>query len=196
METKMSKLVYNYGNNDVLFNVIIDGKQIKEYKLWTSMLQRCYSKTFQDKNPTYIDCKVCDEWLKFSNFYSYCQQNKQWLDLGYQLDKDLLIKNNKLYSPSTCLWLPKELNDIILTNKKSRGDLPLGVTLGYKKFRVAMNMNGKLKHFGSYETKEEAFLVYKKNKELYIQEKTHSFKNVLTTQAYKALMEYKVEYVD
>lgn len=77
----MSKLVYNYGNNDVLFNVIIDGKQIKEYKLWTSMLQRCYSKTFQDKNPTYIDCKVCDEWLKFSNFYSYCQQNKQWL--GY-----------------------------------------------------------------------------------------------------------------
>ena len=192
----MSKLVYNCGNNDVSFSIIVDGKQIKEYKLWTSMLQRCYSKTFQEKNPTYKDCEVCDEWLKFSNFYNYCQENKQWVDLGYQLDKDLLIKNNKIYSPETCLWLPSELNSIVLTNKKARGKLPLGVTLGYKKFRVAMNIDGKLKHFGSYETIEDAFLVYKKNKELYIKEKADIFKVVLSEKAYQALHKYEVDPID
>lgn len=62
----------------------------------------------------------------------YIQILKKWFNQhyveGFEIDKDLLSnKNKKLYSPETCVFLPREINRFLCktTNKKSQ--LPLGV---------------------------------------------------------------------
>lgn len=109
------KLVYGVGINDADYVVqpLINGKQVEclYYRAWKCMLMRCYSDNFQKKNPTYIGCSVCDEWLRFSNF-------KQWLECkgwsGQQIDKDLIFDGNKLYSPQTCCLVDNMTNCFFL----------------------------------------------------------------------------------
>lgn len=73
-------------------------KEMKSYYVWASMIRRCYDENELKKRPSYTGCSVCDEWLLFSNF-------KQWFDEnyvdGYQLDKDIIVSKNKIYSPNT-----------------------------------------------------------------------------------------------
>ena len=45
----------------------------------------------------------------------------------FQLDKDLLVKGNKVYNESTCVFLPKEINSVLTKSTASRGDYLIGV---------------------------------------------------------------------
>lgn len=84
------------------------------YARWNNILQRCYNPNSANYN-SYgeIGVVVADEWLNFSNF-------KKWfLDSYYDIgdeklvtDKDILIKNNKVYSSETCLLVPVSFNSI------------------------------------------------------------------------------------
>lgn len=124
----MTKLVHGAGLNDANYKVTtyINGRQFMcpFYDRWKSMLERCYSLKFQSKNPSYVGCIVCDEWLTFSNF-------KKWMESqgweGKELDKDLLVKGNKLYSAETCIFIDKEINQFTNERKSARGEWPLGV---------------------------------------------------------------------
>lgn len=129
--------VYNVGINDSSFQTSahINGNQVKHraYSTWKHMLGRCYSKKCQDKQKTYIGCSVCDEWLVFSNFYSWWKENH--VD-GWELDKDLLISGNKIYSPDRCLYVPVSLNLSTVLRDSARGDYPLGVYFCKGKFKA------------------------------------------------------------
>ena len=122
--TKTQKLVYGVGINDLAEPVKINGKQLKFYATWNSMLCRCYSDKLQTKNPTYVGCSVCSEWLVLSNF-------KVWFDINYRndlaLDKDILIPGNKIYSPEACSFVPRYINSLLTDAGAIRGDYPLGV---------------------------------------------------------------------
>ena len=65
------------------------GKTTPVYRAWHGMLFRCSTKNTQE---TYNDCSVCEEWLRFSNFKRWFDEN--YID-GFQLDKDILVKGNK-----------------------------------------------------------------------------------------------------
>ena len=159
------------------------------------MLSRCYLD--RPEYATYKDCEVCDEWLKFSNFYNYCQENKQWLDLGYQLDKDLLIKNNKIYSPETCLWLPNELNTLLTYRRKDRGNYPVGVSKHNQYFKAQLSTgNSNRTLLGYFKTPEEAFEAYKKAKENHIKFKAEEYKDIISDKTYQALINYVVNMTD
>ena len=80
-----------------------------EYNKWRWMLLRCYDEKELTKEPSYIGCSVCDEWMNFQNFAAWIQSNKYECE-DLELDKDLLVKNNKIYSPSNCCLLPHEIN--------------------------------------------------------------------------------------
>ena len=115
------------GVNDADYTVIptVNGKQVvcTFYRAWTAMLKRCYNPTYQANNPTYIGCTVCDEWLTFSNFKKWMmRQDFQ----GKQLDKDLLVKGNKLYSPETCVFVDGMINTFTIDSGAIRGDYPIG----------------------------------------------------------------------
>ena len=83
------------------------------YECWRNMIHRCYNEKYLKKNPTYIDCVVCDEWKLYSNFKKWFLEN---YIKDYQLDKDLL-GDGKIYSPNTCCFVSKEINTF-LTNKQ------------------------------------------------------------------------------
>ena len=80
----------------------VNGKAVKAYRTWGSMIERCYSKKCQAKHPTYIGCSVVEEWHNYQNFAKWFDEN--YID-GCELDKDIKIKGNKVYSPSTCIFV-------------------------------------------------------------------------------------------
>jgi len=100
---------------DGKYNVVENGNTTLYYKKWSSMLRRCYCKRYINKNPTYIGCTVCKEWLNFQIFAKWLDDQRQ--PSSYQLDKDIKVKDNKLYSPKTCL-LVSPLDNIIKANAK------------------------------------------------------------------------------
>lgn len=174
-----SKLVQGIGINDsdCAINPVVNGRRVicQFYLKWTDMLKRCYSDKYQEKNPTYIGCSVCNEWRTFSNF-------KQWMELQdwklKALDKDLLIEGNKLYSPETCVFVDTETNNLLTDRVNDRGDLPLGVSKRKKSFRAQCSVNGKQGFIGTYPTPEEAHQAYLKFKSAAIIDHANSLTDV------------------
>lgn len=119
------KLIYGVGINDYDGSIKIDGKIITSYLCWQNMLNRCYDPKCQAKNPTYIGCTVCEEWLLFSNFKKFYDENYK---SNLQLDKDILKIGNKIYSPQYCRFVPQYINKLLTDSGAARGNLPLGVT--------------------------------------------------------------------
>ena len=100
------------------------------YCTWTRMLSRCYSEKSLARLPTYIGCPVCDDWWKLSNFKEW-MNNQKWE--GLELDKDILYRGNKVYSPETCVFVEARVNSFILDRRHSKYDLPPGVSY-YKRY--------------------------------------------------------------
>lgn len=121
------------------------------------MLERCYSDHSFKKYPTYIDCEVCPEWHTFSSFKAWMEA-QDWK--GKDLDKDLLVAGNKIYSPSACVFVSGQVNAFLLDHAAGRGDLPIGVTWNHKlgKFRAKCNnpFTGKREHLGYFSSPEAA----------------------------------------
>lgn len=189
--------VFNKGYIGVgKYKVSINGKTTPEYSTWHSMLRRCYSKKFIDLNRTYIGCEVCDEWLNFQNFAKWFESNYNYNNLKYELDKDLLYKNNKIYSPNTCCFIPKEINALFTKRQNDRGAYPIGVTKTKRGFVARVNNKNKRIQGKYRKTPEEAFQDYKTIKENLIKQKAEKYKNFITKQVYNSLLKYKVDYND
>lgn len=171
----------------------------KACKNWQRVVIRCYDEKQQEKQPTYKGCWVSDYFLKYYNFKEWYIKQPNWENPNYVLDKDLLSpKGAKVYSPETCVFLPKEVNSLLTTTKAKRGELPVGVCLRAKdtKYSATCCINGVDKHLGLYSTVEEAFSVYKKTREDYLKSKAEKYKDELDVRAYEALMKYEVEITD
>ena len=177
----------------------VNGVLTKEYTLWVGMLQRCYSDTYQKKHPTYIGCEVSDNFLHYEYFYDWCQKQVGFGKCGFQLDKDLLTKGNKVYSEDTCVFIPSEINTVLIKSTASRGEYLIGVSWHKtKKGFVARvgKSKGKQEHLGCFNTELEAFNAYKEAKEAFVKEQANEWKGKIDERAYDALMSYKVEITD
>ena len=150
-----------------------NGYLLREYRLWQGMLGRCYDEKAHVRLPTYQDCSVSINFTRFSYFKDWChnQIGFNYLDdVGklFHLDKDILIKGNKVYSEDTCCFVPHEINTLLLQGSHRKDSLPLGVSYRHdmKKFRAR---HGKVL-VGWFDTEVEAFQAYKEAKESYIKE--------------------------
>ena len=148
-----------------------NGKRVVDpyYMRWVNMLKRAYDSNYSIRYPSYKDVHVCSNWLLFSNFKAW-METQDWG--GKELDKDLLIPDNKMYSPDTCLFVSQHINSIILENNVSRGEFPLGVSFSKdkNKLRVRLKKYGKEVFIGYFITPEEASEAYKTAKNAYIKE--------------------------
>lgn len=86
------------------------------------MLNRCCSGKLHKRESTYINCKVCDEWLNFQNFSEWFKNNYYEVEgQRMELDKDILNKGNKIYSPNTCIFVPHNINNLFTKMIKLEG---------------------------------------------------------------------------
>ena len=175
-----------------------NGKLTKCHNIWVNMLTRCYSSKYHEKYPTYENCKVCEEWHNFQVFAKW--QNENYYEVGnerMELDKDILNKGNKVYSPNTCIFVPHSINVLFTKCDKARGKYPIGVYKKGNKFRAKLSKsNGKQIYLGYFNTPEEAFQAYKQAKEDYIKEVANEYKLLIPQKLYDALMNYEVNIDD
>ena len=191
--------VHGVGIVGTKYPIRVNGVITKEYILWKTMLQRCYSDTSKKKSPTYEGCEVSDKFKSYEYFYEWCYKQVGFSNQGWQLDKDLLVKGNKVYSESTCVFIPSEINKLLVKSDKKRGKHPIGVywCKKGKAFKAQVSRNkGESEHLGSYKTEIEAFNAYKQAKEAFIKEQANKWKDNIDIRAYDALMNYTVNIDD
>ena len=108
--------VYGVGVVGDKYPISKNGKLIKEYDTWKCMLRRCFDKRYKEKQPSYQNVSCCDEWLLYENFYEWIHEQEnfdKWLvGVRWALDKDILIKGNKTYSPNACCLVPQNVNNV------------------------------------------------------------------------------------
>ena len=170
----------------------INGKDTKAYVKWVSMLNRCYRKPVK---ATYEDCSVCDYWHNFQNFSVWFKEN--YIE-SFELDKDILVRGNRIYSPETCCFVPREVNLLFTKRQNKRGVYPIGVSLHKEgKFASQISLgNGKSKSLGLYITIEGAFLRYKYEKECFIKSVAEKHKPYITPKVYEALINHEIKITD
>lgn len=189
--------------NKLLFGKYISGngkfsksKTPEIYRCWYNILFRCNSIEFQQKEPSYIGCELCEDWWNLQNFGNWYIEN---YISNFVIDKDILVKGNKLYSPNTCCFIPTEISNLITTNSKNkRGKLPIGVTFKKEnqKFQANIHINGEYKFLGYFDNKIDAFNKYKTEKESQIKRIAEKYKNKISNDVYEALFNWIVEIND
>ena len=191
--------VHGVGIVGTKYSITIDGVHTKEYILWKTMLQRCYSDNSKKKSPTYEGCEVSSKFKSYEYFYEWRNKQIGFDNKDWQLDKDLLVKGNKVYSEDTCVFLPDEINKLLVKSDKKRGKHLIGVywCKKGKAFKAQVSKNkGKSEYLGSFNTELEAFNAYKEAKESFIKEQAEKWKYQIDPRAYEALMDYQVEITD
>lgn len=172
------------------------------YTLWKSMISRCYCERQLKSRPNYRDVEVCEEWRLFSNFKSWFDTN--YIE-GYHLDKDLLDKGSKIYSPTTCVFVPQVINSLTVNSKAIRGELPVGVTacdslINPYRTEVRYTEDGKRcrKYLGCFSTPESAFYRYKSVKEGIMKNKAVAYHNkgLISDKVLNAILAYEVSIDD
>ena len=164
-------------------------KQLRSYITWKGMLERCYT---TDCGSSYEGCSVCDEWLYYPNF-------KKWYDSNYydvnngermHLDKDILHRGNRIYSPENCMFVPNKIN----IQFKSCGnvkytDLPTGITIHPTTKGYTVSCGNKRRKYGVINLKEAIQIYYKFKKEL-LEEVLSNYEGLLSEYIYNFLHNY------
>ena len=192
-------LVYGVGVSGIKYPSTINGRNTKEYDLWYSMLVRCYSNTYKKKYPTYEGCEASENFKSYEYFYEWCHKQVGFGMSDFELDKDLLVKGNKIYSENICVFIPQEINSLLIKRESSRGEHLIGVSWNKRnKAFVAMvsRSKGKPEYLGYFKTELEAFKAYKVAKESFIKEQANKWKDKIDERAYEALINYEVNIDD
>ncbi len=145
IESTIPKPVTDKSKGDLLFGVGIDdfkdasGADDWSYNVWQRMFDCCYNEHSTRSRATYEDCTVSPCWHRYSDFKAWFDQNSI---VGYQLDKDILVPGNRVYSPDTCCFVPSHINMAVRWRRKTpRSGYP-GVTMFGSGFQAQIMHKG------------------------------------------------------
>lgn len=186
-----------------------DGRRTLAFGYWDDMMKRCYYEPDVERYPSYSECYVCDEWLDFSVFEDWVEENYYRCgDEKMVLDKDILYKGNRIYAPDTAIFVPERINGLFTKTNRARGAYPIGVYYKQKnrKFvaqvsKLSDEVRGtkRQEYLGLFDTPEEAFFAYKLEKEKYIKQVADYYYDrypEFPTALYQALYNYTVDIND
>ena len=197
----MTPSVYGVGYIGVGDSEMYDenGKLTHCYQTWRNMLKRAYDPKYHEKYPTYIDCEVCPKWHNYQVFSRwYYKKYYEIPGCVICLDKDILNKGNKIYSPENCVFVPQHINLLFVKSDGIRGELPIGVSYHKQsgKYSAQLHINNAKKHLGLFSTPEQAFQAYKTAKEAEIQRQADLYMDYIPDELYQAMISYQVEIDD
>ncbi len=190
--------VYKVGVMDIP-NELQKGKpNPREYSIWNGIRQRCYNENLRDKLMSYKDIEMSENFKIYSYFKDWCHRQIGFNEEGWQLDKDILSKDNKVYSEDTCCFVPPEINCTVTNNKSVRGKFPQGVIYNCTKtrYRARIQQSNMWESLGTYDTPEEAFYAYKPVKEAHIKSLANKWKDQIDPRVYESLMNWTIEVTD
>ncbi len=201
---KEIKKLYGVGVTDDIASY--NGKTLRSYNTWRNMLRRCYDVKYQAR-PTYKGCTVCEQWHSYKNFKAWYKANYYEIEgQRMEIDKDIIQKGNKIYSPQTCVFVPTCINSLFIKCNATRGDLPVGVSINkrsdYRKYQVHCQIfqldSATSKHtgIGCFPTINQAFIAYKITKEANIKLVANYYKEQIPNELYDAMMTYEVNIDD
>lgn len=168
-----------------------DFKKSLTYSVYTKVIKRCYDESFYEKHPTYRGCSTSSEWLCYNTFADWYETH-EFYGLGYDLDKDLLVAGNKIYSAETCTMLPIEVNRAISGNPNNETGFH-GIVKSNNRYKARCTVeNNERKYLGRFDTPEEASAAYVKAKEDYIHRLAEKWKGKIEDRAYQALLNWTV----
>jgi len=132
------------------------------YNRWVHMLERCYSPEYQKKYPTYIGCSIDKRWHNFQVFAKWHYKYYPTNGLKYELDKDIRIESNKIYSKYTCMFVPRKVNAFMANVKSNNTSGYLGVNWNKSSssWRVMIHIDGKQEYLGVFKCIKTASRVY------------------------------------
>lgn len=164
---KKDGMVYRVATNDADYKVTksVGGKRVMcpFYRRWMSMLTRCYNPEYKSKYPTYQDCYVDQDWLKFSNFKKWMEK-QNWQ--GMHLDKDLIVNGNKAYKEGLCIFIPHKVNTFFGVAASNKSKYPIGVFKDVSRFYSSCHnpFTNKVDSLGYFDTEEEAHQAWRRKK--------------------------------
>jgi hypothetical protein len=165
------------------------------YDAWFRMMERAYSVNYSNKHPSYISVTVCDDWHDYQNFAKWFYS--QYFEKSYQLDKDIIVRNNHCYCPEMCSLIPQKINKLIVNRQYDRGNCPIGVFVKNGRYTASCNgIDSKNKHLGSFDDEISAFNSYRAYKLSVITQVANEYKNVLDERIYNALISWKINIDD
>ena len=196
---EVTKLVFGLGFNDRKYPASIGRVNTETYRVWSRMLHRCTNDCHID-HKSYIGTTCSDNFKNYSFFYRWCQTQVGFYDStekgrAWALDKDLLVKGNKLYSEDTCVFVPSSINNILCKRRGARGEYLIGVTWNKRVKRFVSRCNrgeGVIQYLGYFDNQEDAFQTYKVYKEGIIKKAAEEYKIKIDPRTYEALMKYEV----
>lgn len=161
-------------------------RKTPEYTTWNNMIQRCYVEEYIKTHPAYGDCIIIDEWHNFQNFAKWYHEN--FYDVGegrMHIDKDILMKGNRLYSPERCLIIPQRINMIFMNKPNSQG-LPNGINKMKSGYRAMYNT----KYLGIFKSVEEAINAHDTEMRIHIKSVTEDYGDKLPSKVRMALLNW------
>jgi hypothetical protein len=166
-----------------IYKASIKGKHTKCYSIWRGILQRCYYH-YKELNNSYKNVQVYDYWHNFQNFAKWFEEN--YVE-GWELDKDLFSIDKKIYSPSSCCFIPKEINCLIKEQKETTGTVKIK-----SKYKSQIGVNKNHNHIGTFNLLDEANNAYKKEKRKHLISIVEKYKEQLTIEVYNKLINYEI----
>lgn len=144
------------------------------WRAWVRMLERCVGDRV--KNPSYEGCTFDESWVNCQSFIEWgiLQKGHDRLESNgktWQLDKDILVNGNRVYSPETCVFVPNEINTHFKDVEKGK-DGYYGVNEiepkhpNAKRGWVARccNVKKEREYLGFYDNPTDAYIAYRTRK--------------------------------
>lgn len=121
-------------------------KNNKEYRLWARIMLRC-SDGYNNEGYKEVTCS--ERWKRFDFFYEDVKELYNydlWKEYSesdnknpYEIDKDILVLDNKVYSKETCIFVEKSINAGFTSTQN-----PKNKRIQRDKILKEMEVNGKL----------------------------------------------------
>lgn len=183
--------VIQYNTEYGFYKERINEKKTKEYAIFSSIATRCNS-----NNLAYLNIHIDERFKDFQFFASWCHKQKGFGLEDYQMDKDILIDGNTIYSPDVSVFVPRSINNLFV-RKQKRKDYPCGVRFdknvtSKNKFRADISIDN-VKLSKRFSTADEAFDYYLTLKLEEIHRKAEAYKETIDNRVHEKMMSYTID---